>query len=108
MGGRRLVPSGLSGSSTGGVRSPYRHGDRARNAYWVCERANTPLRLAVLDSPSMRMIERFMTRYRGTRGLFGWIVERADVRWIKRMSKTAKRVTTAMVVEPPRRSGRPT
>jgi hypothetical protein len=37
------------------------------------------------------IVEALMDRYRGTRGLFGWLVRRADVRWIRRMVRVAKR-----------------
>lgn len=30
------------------------------------------------------MIEWLMDRYRGTLGLFGWLVMRGDVRWLRR------------------------
>jgi hypothetical protein len=32
-----------------------------------------------------------MDRYRGTRGLLGWLVAWADVRWLRRMVRAAQR-----------------
>ena len=36
------------------------------------------------------MLEWFMNRYRGKRGLFGWLVLRADVRWLNHIVRVAK------------------
>jgi len=37
------------------------------------------------------LVERWMDRYRGRPGLFGWIVLRADVRWLKRALRAVRR-----------------
>lgn len=36
------------------------------------------------------ILERLMNRYRGTSGLLGWLIVKADVRWLKRIVRTSK------------------
>lgn len=38
------------------------------------------------------MIDRFMDRYRGNRGLFGWLVMRLDVRHIRKVIRIAREI----------------
>jgi hypothetical protein len=38
------------------------------------------------------LIEWLMDRYRGRRGLRGWLVARADVRWLRRAVRIAARL----------------
>ena len=38
----------------------------------------------------MNLLERWMDRFRGTRGVLGWLVLQSDKRWLRRLMRAVK------------------